>query len=135
MVPAWRPRPAAATPLSGRSGYEPARPAGSGHAPFLLDDSREISAGVAGPVCRQVLRRALRDDAAAAVAPFGAEVDDPVRGLDDVEVVLDHHHGVAGVAQAAQHVQQELDVVEVQAGGGLVQDVERAAGVALGKLE
>jgi hypothetical protein len=28
-----------------------------------------------------------------------------------------------------------LDVVEVQAGGGLVQDVERAAGVALGQLQ
>ena len=72
---------------------------------------------------------------AAAGAAFGAEVDDPVRGLDDVEVVLDHDHRVAVVAQPVQHGQQQLDVVEVQAGRRLVEDVERAPGVALGQLE
>jgi hypothetical protein len=41
-----------------------------------------------------LLRRA-RDDFAALDAAFRAEVDDPVRGLDDIEIVLDHHHGVA----------------------------------------
>ena len=82
-----------------------------------------------------VLRRAGRDHAAAAGAAFGAHVDDPVGGLDDVEVVLDHDQRVAGVAQRVQHVQQQLDVGEVQAGGRLVEDVERAAGVALGQLE
>src|SRR6185295_1047100 len=66
---------------------------------------------------------------------LGPEVDYPVGGLDHVEVVLDDQHRVAGVAQAVQDVQQHLDVVEVQAGGGLVEDVERAAGVALGELE
>ena len=74
-------------------------------------------------------------DASAAVAALGAEVDHPVGGLHHVHVVLDDHHGIAGVAQAVQDFQQQLDVVEVQAGGGLVQDVERAPGVALGKLE
>ena len=49
--------------------------------------------------------------------------------------MLDHHHGVAGVAQALQHAEQHLDVVEMQAGGRLVQYVERAAGVALAELE
>ena len=60
---------------------------------------------------------------------------DPVGGLDDVEVVLDHDDGVAGVAQLVQHLQQQVDVGEVQAGGRLVEDVQRAAGVALGELE
>jgi hypothetical protein len=69
---------------------------------------------------------------AAAVAAFGAHVDEPVGGLDDVEVVLDDDHGVAVVAQAVEHAEQHLDVGEVQAGGGLVEDVEGAAGVALG---
>jgi hypothetical protein len=38
------------------------------------------------------------------------------------------------VAQPVQHLEQMLHVVEVQARRGLVQDVERAAGVALGQL-
>jgi hypothetical protein len=40
-----------------------------------------------------------------------------------------------GVAQLVQHLQQQVDVGEVQAGGRLVEDVQRAAGVALGQLE
>ena len=67
--------------------------------------------------------------------PSGPRSIDPVGGLDDVEVVLDHDHRVAVVAQPVQHAQQQVDVVEMQARGGLVEDVERAAGVALGELE
>src|SRR5207245_1755584 len=84
---------------------------------------------------REGLGRALRDDAPAAVAALGPEVDDPVGGLDDVEVVLDDDHRVARIAQPLQHTEQHLDVVEVQAGGRLIQYVERAAGVALAELE
>ena len=78
-----------------------------------------------------ILRRAPGDDFAAAVAAFGAEVDHPVGGLDHFEIVLDHDHRIALRHQLVQHFQQLLDVVEMQAGGRLVQDVERAAGGAL----
>ena len=81
-----------------------------------------------------LLGRALRDDAAAAFAAFGAQVDDPVGLLDDVEVVLDDQDGVAEVGEAIQDVEEFFYVVEVQAGGGLVQDVERAAGLASAKV-
>ena len=50
-----------------------------------------------------------------------------VGGLDDVEVVLDDDHGVAGIDQALEHAEQPPDVLEVQAGGRLVEDVERLA--------
>ena len=33
-----------------------------------------------------------------------------------------------------EHLEQKADVLEVEAGGGLVEDVERAARVALGQL-
>ena len=49
--------------------------------------------------------------------------------------MLDDDDGVAGVTQLVQHLQQQSDVVEVQPGGGLVQDVERAARVALAQLQ
>ena len=81
-----------------------------------------------------LLRRALRDDLAALLAALGAEVDDAVGRLDHVEVVLDHDDGVALLHQPVEHLQQPLHVREVQAGGGLVEDVERAAGRHLAQL-
>src|SRR5687768_9267362 len=47
-----------------------------------------------------LLRRALRDDRAAAFAALGAHVDEPVGALDHVEVVLDDEDRIAEVGQA-----------------------------------
>src|SRR6185436_3157097 len=46
---------------------------------------------------RNLLGCALCHDRAAAVAAFRPHVDDPIGGLDHIEVVLDHQHSVAGV--------------------------------------
>src|SRR5437867_2569499 len=78
--------------------------------------------------------RALGDDAAAAFAAFGAEVDNPVGLFDDVEVVLDDEDGVTEIDEALQDREKFSNIVEMQAGGGLVEDVERAAGLAFRKL-
>ena len=75
-----------------------------------------------------LLGRPLGDDAAAALAPLGPEIEDPVGGLDDVEIVLDDHHRVALVDQGVQHLEQLADIVEVEPGGRLVEDVEGLAG-------
>ncbi len=74
------------------------------------------------------------DDLAAAGAPFGPQVDDPVGRFDHVQIVLDHQHRVAGVDEVVQHLQQHLDVGEVQAGRRLVEQVERLAGALLHQL-
>jgi len=47
--------------------------------------------------------------------------------LDHVRVVLDHDDGVAGVDQAREHFEPRVDVGEVQARGGLVEQVEGPA--------
>ncbi len=75
-----------------------------------------------------ILRRSLRHDAAAGVAAFGAEVDDPIRLGNDIQVVLDHDDGVAGIDQAVQHGHELLDVGHVQTDGRLVQHVQRMHG-------
>jgi hypothetical protein len=62
------------------------------------------------------------------VAAFGAQVDQPVGGADHVEVVLDDDQRVAGFQQLAQRAHQLGDVVEVQAGGRLVEQEQRALG-------
>ena len=56
---------------------------------------------------------------------FGAEVDDPVGALDDLDVVLDDEEAVAFVDEALEELYQEGDVVEVEAGGGLVEEEKR----------
>src|SRR6266702_8282251 len=49
-------------------------------------------------------------------------------------MVLDDEHGISEVDQALKNVEKFSHVVEMQAGGGLIEDVERAAGLALGKF-
>mgnify|MGYP006995905986 CR=1 FL=1 len=72
---------------------------------------------------------------AAARTAFGAHVNQPVGGFDHVQVVFNHHNRVACIAQLVQHPQQQRDVGKVKAGGRLVQDVERAPGVAFGEFQ
>ena len=81
-----------------------------------------------------VFRRARRNHVAALLARLGPQVDHPVGRLDHVEIVLDHHDGVAQVDQPVEHVQQLGQIVEVQAGRRLVEQIERPAGVGPGKL-
>ena len=64
----------------------------------------------------------------------GAEIDDVVGDLDDLRLVLDHQNGVPLVAQPAQQPIRTGDVVRVQSGRRLVEDIgdvrERGAEVA-----
>src|SRR5882724_2255956 len=103
----------------------------------VIGDTQDTGEGLAGvgfSCASDEFGRALGDNAAAAFAAFGPEVDDPVGLFDDVEMVLDDEHGVAEINEALQDVEELSNVVEVQAGGGLVENVERAAGLAFRKL-
>ena len=62
---------------------------------------------------------------AAFVAGAGTEVDDPVAVADDIHVMLDHDHAVAGIHDPVELRDQAFDVARVKTGGRLVQDVER----------
>lgn len=75
---------------------------------------------------QQLSRRAFKHDAPAFAAAFGTHVDDPVGVFDDAGVVLDHDHRVTSIHQAVHDRQQMIDVRHVQAGGGLVHDVDAA---------
>ena len=66
------------------------------------------------------------DDPPAVVAGARPEVDDPVGVRHHGLVVLDHDDRLAGVDQAVEQAEQLLDVGEVQARGGLVEDVDAA---------
>src|SRR5207237_7064445 len=53
-----------------------------------------------------LLRRADGDNASAAAAAIRAQIDHPFRGLDHVEVVLDHQHRVALLDEAVQRSEE-----------------------------
>src|SRR5688572_27364688 len=95
---------------------------------------REVLAGVGSPLLHDGFRAAFGDNGPALVPALGPEVDDPVRGLDDIEVVLDHQHRVPAIHEAVQDVEQQSHVLEMQAGRRLVEDVQGAARVAPRKL-
>ena len=66
---------------------------------LLLQQRYQVFTGHAFRILRHILRRAGGDDAPATRAAFGTQVDQPIRHLDDVEVVIDCEDGVAAVDQ------------------------------------
>ena len=60
---------------------------------------------MAGRTSRHGLGRALHQHSAAAGAAFGAHVDQPVGGLDNVQVVLDDDDRVAGEAEPVEFIE------------------------------
>ena len=75
----------------------------------------------AAMICSGVPSATMR---AAAVAAFRTQVDHPIRALDHFQIVLDDQHAAAVLDQPLEGIQQLGDIVEVQAGGGLVEDVQ-----------
>ena len=58
-----------------------------------------------------------------ALPPSGAEVDDVVGALDEVEVVFDDDDGVACIHQLLQYLDEAVDISHVEAGSRLVEDI------------
>ena len=87
--------------------------------------------GDAKVACCHLLWCSCDDDLAACFASFGSHVDDVVCCLDDIEVVFYDDYGVAFVDEAFDDGQEGAYVFEVEACGGLVEDVEGLAGVFL----
>ena len=91
------------------------------------------SSGVRARFGHDIARGPGADDLPAGLAALGPEVDDPVGGADHVEVVLDDDERVSGGDQPPERPEQLRDVVEVQAGGRLVEEEERPPGVGRGQ--
>src|SRR5580658_2558494 len=72
---------------------------------------------------RHLFGRALGNYAAAFFAAFGAEINDPVGLFNDVEIMLDDQYRVAERDKAVENVEKFFYVVEMQPGGGLIENV------------
>ncbi len=75
-----------------------------------------------GGVSHHLVRRARGNQPSARLPALGTEVDDPVGGADDVQVVLDDEQRVPRGKQPFEGAQQLRNVVEVQPGRGLVEE-------------
>src|SRR5665811_1910935 len=94
----------------------------------------KILTGVRFLYRRDVFRSSGGDDIAAAESAFRTQIDDPVGGLDDVEVVLNDEHGVAAVNKTVEHAHQHAHVLEMETRRWLVKDIEGSTRIALRQL-
>ena len=67
------------------------------------------------------------DDFSPLPSTFWTDVNDPVGCFDDVHVVFDDYDRVASVDKFVKDFKKVFDVMEVEACGGFVEDVERFA--------
>ena len=99
-----------------------------------VEQRAEDVAGVGAAGAGDFFGCAGGDDAATVFAAFWSKIDDVVGGFDYVEVVFDHQYGVAQRYLALQDVDQFVNIGEMKAGGGLVEDVDGPARGALREL-
>src|SRR5580698_2323312 len=87
----------------------------------------QVSPSVGIPSRRNLLGRSLGHDLSAANAALRSQVDHPVGTANHVQVVFDDQDAPAVLDQSLECRKQFGDVVEVQAGGGLIEDEQRTA--------
>ena len=73
---------------------------------------------------RHLFRGPGGHDLSSLLAAFRPEIDDVVRTLDHLEVVLDDDHGVAVVYESLEHVKELLYIREMQPRRRFIQDEE-----------
>src|ERR1700693_2405328 len=105
----------------------------SAHSVYV-EAARQDLAGVGFFNSRYLFRWALGNDASPFFTTFGSEIDDPIRLFDDVKVVLNDQDGVAQCHKTIENIEKFFNVVEMQAGCRLVENIQRAARLALGKF-
>src|SRR5712671_33288 len=77
-------------------------------------------------IARDLLRSTGGNYLATHVAALGSHVDQPVGGFDDIEIMLDNQQRRSRLKQFAKRGQQLGDIVEMQSGRWLIEDVENA---------
>ena len=77
---------------------------------------------------------ATGEDFTASATTLRSHVNNPVCLTDDVEVVFDDDNGITSVDKAPEHLHEDADILEMEAGGGLVEDVDGLTCVALGQF-
>jgi hypothetical protein len=94
----------------------------------------QISASVRLWRRHDLFRRACGHHLSAGIATLRSQIDNVVSSLNHVEVVFDDQERTSGFNQGAKRPQQFVDVVEMQAGSWLIENVERPGAGAFREL-
>src|SRR5258708_28464194 len=86
----------------------------------------EVAAGTGAMLCKHGRVRAGKKQLAAEFARARPQIDDAIRGLDGVGIVLDNEHGIDEIAERFENVDEPLRVAGMETDGRFVEDVERA---------
>ena len=93
---------------------------------MVVQHARQEFSGIGLGVTSDLFGRSRSDNAAAPFAALRTEVNQPVGGLDDVEIVFDQKHGSAALDQFSKGRKQLLNIIEMQPGRGFVEDIKDA---------
>src|ERR1700676_4243905 len=107
----------------------------SRHAPLHQEFTQDFRGMTLVRLAHDALRSTLRNNNAAAVAAFGAQVDDPIRLGHDVEIVLDDDDRIAGIDQTVQDAQELFDIGHVQADRRFVKHIQGVLPFAARRVE
>ena len=92
-----------------------------------MKEGLEEPSGVAFWNVRHGVRGARSHQGAPVFSAFWAHVDEVVAHLQYIEVVFDDQNSVSLVHELVKHVDEKLNVLEMKARRGLVQNVECAS--------
>ena len=84
--------------------------------------------------CYDSFGRTGRDYLPSGVAPLRTKVDDPVRALYHVEVVLDDYYRTTHIHKLPECGEKLVDIVEVKPRCRLIEDVQGPLAGPLGKI-
>ena len=65
---------------------------------------------------RQIFGRPSRHHSAALLAALGTQIQHEIGGFDHVQIVLNDEHAMTGLHQQVQHLEQTLNIGQMQAG-------------------
>lgn len=103
--------------------------------PFpLFQHLVDIIAGI-GPVCFcNFLRSPAGNDSSSAVSSFRSHINDIIRRLYNIQIMFDDHNAVSPLYQLLKDLRQLADILKMQTGCGLIQDVNSLSRGSSGKL-
>src|SRR6201984_2723641 len=109
-----------------QSGCPPSRSFPLAPRPRALKHSPQIPPRVAGFDFGNVLRRTLGNARPAINTALWPQVDDPIRGLNHLEVMLNDDQSISLVPKLYEDIEQLADICEMKPGRRFIQDIHRA---------
>ena len=95
---------------------------------------RNVFPGVGNGISCHFLGSTFCNDRTSTVTSLGTDVDDVVRRLNHIQIMLNHHQGIACICQSMEDFHQLMNICKMQSCGGFVQNVDGLSGTSLGKL-